>query len=135
MGGARKKRIYYKNRPFTALPAFPRVTIMLERDLTAKIMRYLKAQPALFCWKQAGGQFGCSGLPDIICCLNGRFVAFEVKRPAGGGQSAGKLTKLQEIAIAKIQAAGGVAVMVTSLDEVKEIISKITEEKPDWKRT
>ena len=109
----------------TQLPALRNVIIMLERALTDKIMRYLKAQPALFCWKQHGGQFGTTGLPDIICCISGRFVAFEVKRPAGDGRAGGKLTKLQEITLAKIQAAGGVAVMVTSLEEVKEIVQKI----------
>ena len=93
---------------------------MLERDIVNKIMRYLKSQPALFCWKQHGGQFGTSGLPDIICCINGRFVAFEVKRPDGG-----RLTKLQEIALGKIQAAGGVAAVVTSLEQVKENVENI----------
>jgi hypothetical protein len=98
---------------------------MLERALTDKILRYLKAQPACYCWKQHGGQFGTSGLPDIICCVHGHFVAFEVKRPAGDSHQAGKLTKLQEIAIAKIQAAGGIAVTVTSLTEVQYIVENL----------
>ncbi len=102
--------------------------IMLESALTARIMRYLKAQPALFCWKQHGGQFGTTGLPDIICCVSGRFVAFEVKRPAGDGRAGGKLTKLQEVALGKIQAAGGVAVMVTSLEDVKTVVKNIQED-------
>jgi len=58
-------------------------------------------------------------LPDIIVCLNGRFLAFEVKTEKG------KLTKLQEATIAKIQKAKGKAYKVTSADEVKKIIKNL----------
>ena len=92
---------------------------MLEKDITSQIMRYLKTVPSCFCWKQHGGQFGTAGVPDIICCLNGRFVAFEVKTESG------KLTKLQEATIQKIQRAKGEAFKVTSLTEVKEIIRNL----------
>jgi len=92
---------------------------VLEKDITAAIMRYLKTVPGCFFWKQHGGQFGTAGLPDVICCINGRFVAFEVKTPSG------KLTKLQEATINKINAAGGFARMVTGVDEVKEIIKDL----------
>jgi len=95
---------------------------MLEKDIVNQIMKYLKALPECFYWKQHGGQFGTSGLPDIICCINGRFVAFEVKQPSG------RLTKLQEVTIRRINEAKGVACKVTSLEEVKNIINKITEE-------
>ena len=64
--------------------------------------------------------YGTSGLPDIICCMDGMFVAFEVKVPGG------KLTKLQEAMLTKITAAKGKAFKVTSVDEVKEILAKIT---------
>jgi hypothetical protein len=97
---------------------------MLEKSITNAILRYLRNIPGCFCWKQHGGQYGTSGLPDIICCLDGRFVAFEVKRPSGG-----RLTKLQARALEKIQAAGGIAAMVTSLDEVKEITRKMLEDR------
>ena len=92
---------------------------MLEKDIVTAIMRYLKTVPDCFCWKQHGVQFGTAGLPDIIVCLGGRFVAFEVKQPTG------KLTKLQESTIQKIKAAKGNAYKVTSVDEVKEIVSKL----------
>jgi len=97
---------------------------MLEKSITAAVMRYLKTVPHCFCWKQHGGQFGTAGLPDIICCIGGRFVAFEVKTPSG------KLTKLQETTIAKIREAKGNAYKVTSVQEVKEIIESL-EVKPN----
>jgi Holliday junction resolvase len=92
---------------------------VLERDIVSRIMRYLKGIPGCFCWKEHGGQYGTAGLPDIIACINGRFVAFEVKTPSG------KLTKLQESMIAKIKAAKGEAFKVTSLQDVEVIIKNL----------
>ena len=92
---------------------------MLEKDIVAAIMRYLKTVPSCFCWKEHGGIHGTAGLPDIICCIGGRFVAFEVKTPVG------KLTKLQEITIQRIQAANGKAYKVTSVKEVRAILSSL----------
>jgi hypothetical protein len=93
---------------------------MLEKDIVNAILRYLKTVPDCFAWKQHGGQYGTAGLPDIICCIAGRFVAFEVKTPSG------KLTKLQEITLTKIKNAKGEAFKVTSLQEVKEILKNLS---------
>jgi Holliday junction resolvase len=92
---------------------------MLEKDIANKIMVYLKTVPGCFAWKEHGGMYGTAGIPDIICCIQGRFVAFEVKQPSG------KLTKLQESMIAKIKAAKGEAFKVSSVNEVKEIIKNL----------
>lgn len=92
---------------------------MLEKDIVNQIMKYLKTLPCCFCWKEHGGMYGVAGLPDIICCLSGRFIAFEVKQPSG------KLTKLQEITITKIQKAKGEAHRVTSVEEVIQILSRL----------
>lgn len=89
---------------------------MLEKDIVNSIMRYLKTVPMLFSWKEHGGMYGTAGLPDIICCYRGRFVAFEVKVPGNS------LTKLQETTLTKIKDAKGEAFKVTSLQEVKDII-------------
>ena len=97
---------------------------MAEKEITAAILRYLKTVPYCFCWKQHGGQFGTAGLPDVICCINGRFVAFEVKTPSG------RLTKLQETMLTRIKAAKGEAFKVTSVEDVKTIIKSL-EVKPD----
>lgn len=91
---------------------------MLERDIVAAILRYLKTIPRCFAWKTHGGMYGTAGIPDIIACAEGRFYAFEVKQP--GGQP----TQLQEATLKKIEAAGGVAVMVTSVDEVKQALAE-----------
>lgn len=89
---------------------------MLEKDIVTAIMRFLKTVPDCFTWKTHGGMYGTAGIPDIICCLQGRFVAFEVKTETG------KLTKLQESTISKIKAAKGEAFKVTSVEEVSVIL-------------
>lgn len=91
---------------------------MTEKDITTAILRYLKTVPNCYCWKEHGGMYGTAGLPDIICCIGGRFVAFEVKAPSG------KLTKLQETTIRKIQDAKGNAFKVTNVGEVMQIIDR-----------
>ncbi len=91
---------------------------MSERSIVTKVLRYLKTVPGCFCWKEHGGMYGTAGIPDIIACVNGRFLAFEVKTPSG------KTTKLQEATIRKILSAGGVAEIVHSVDEVKAILEK-----------
>lgn len=92
---------------------------MLEKIITNKILKFLKAQPCCFAWKTHGDNFSQAGIPDIICCYFGKFVAFEVKTPKG------KLSKLQEITIEKIRKAQGMAFKVTSLEEVKKILAEV----------
>jgi hypothetical protein len=90
---------------------------VLEKNIVAAILRHLKALPRCFAWKTHGGIYGTSGIPDIIACVDGRFCAFEVKQPAG------TLTLLQETTLRKIQAAGGLACKVTSVDEVSAALA------------
>ena len=90
---------------------------MKESDVVKAIIKYLKTVPRCFCWKEHGGMYGTAGIPDIIACINGRFYAFEVKTESG------RLTKLQEATIRKILAAGGTALVVHSVDEVRIAIS------------
>ena len=89
---------------------------MAERDIVAAIMRLLKKTPRCFCWKEHGGMYGTAGIPDIIACVNGRFVAFEVKTETG------RLSKLQEVTLGRIRDAGGRAYMVRSAAEVARIM-------------
>lgn len=93
-----------------------------EKTITNQILKYLKSLPECFAFKEHGGLYGTSGIPDIIVCYKGKFVAFEVKTEKG------KLSKLQEITIEKIRNAKGMAFKVTSLEEVKEILKEVMPE-------
>ena len=92
---------------------------MAERDIVAAILRLLKKTPNCFCWKEHGGMYGTAGIPDIIACINGRFVAFEVKTETG------KLSKLQGLTIQRIKKAGGKAYTVRSAAEVAAILKTL----------
>lgn len=96
---------------------------MKEKTITNQILKYLKTEPECFAFKEHGGIYGVSGIPDIICCYKGKFMAFEVKTPQG------KLSKLQEITLNRINEAGGMAFKVTSLNEVKGILREVMPEK------
>ncbi len=89
---------------------------MHERDLTRKILKYLNSLPNCFAWKTWGGMYSTAGIPDIICCFQGQFIAFEVK------VGKNKPTKLQETTISQIKHAGGLAYVVYSLEEVIKIM-------------
>lgn len=45
-----------------------------------------------------------AGVPDLLCCINGRFVAIEVKADKGSASA------LQLYQIEEINAAGGIAI-------------------------
>lgn len=96
---------------------------MNETQLVDKIKDYLKGVKDLFFWKEHGGMYGTAGIPDIIVCYKGRFIAFEVK--VGNN----KVTLLQALAIRQILHAGGYAFVVKSVDEVKEAIKAFEEER------
>ena len=92
-----------------------------EADIVRAILKYLRTIDGCFCWKEHGGPYGTNGIPDIICCYRGYFFGFEVKTESG------KPTKLQEAVIRKINAAGGTALIVRSVEDVKAALAAITE--------
>ena len=96
---------------------------MKEKTITNQILKYLKSEPECFAFKEHGGMYSTAGIPDIICCYRGKFVAFEVKTLTG------KLSKLQEITIKRINEAGGMAIKVTSFQEVKNVLEGVMPEK------
>ena len=70
----------------------------------------------IYYFAPAANGFGRAGIPDIICCFGGRFIAIECK--AGKGTT----TALQDRELAAIRTAGGMAIVVneTNIDELKE---------------
>jgi hypothetical protein len=76
-----------------------------EAKVKKKVKVILESLGAYYTMPVAG-VFGRSGVPDILCCLNGRFVAIECK--ANGG----KTTRLQDSNLTAIAKAGGIALVV-----------------------
>ena len=84
-----------------------------EKKVKTKVVEILKGFGAYYFYASTGG-YGASGVPDIICCYKGRFLAIECK--AGKG----KTTALQEKNIAQIIAQGGLAIVVNE-DNIEEV--------------
>jgi hypothetical protein len=76
-----------------------------ETKVKKKVKAILESLGAYYTMPVAG-VFGRSGVPDILCCLHGRFVAIECK--ANGG----KTTRLQDSNLTAIAQAGGIALVV-----------------------
>jgi Holliday junction resolvase len=91
-----------------------------EGRVKKQVVEVLKREGVYYFYPVTGG-FGRSGVPDIICCLNGRFFGIECK--AGTN----KPTALQEAEMARIRLAGGKTLVVneTNLNEVKELVAWI----------
>lgn len=88
-----------------------------EAKVKAKVVKILKAHGVYYFYPVTGG-FGRSGIPDVICCVSGYFLAIECK----AGKN--KPTPLQEAEMQKIRDAGGVTLVVneTNIDDVELLI-------------
>ena len=89
---------------------------MVESKIQAKIIAYINTIG--YCVKVQSASK--SGVPDLLCCVDGRFIALEIKRCCGGITS-----PLQEYNVQLIKNAGGIAHVVSSLEEVKLIIGEV----------
>lgn len=92
-------------------------TKVSEKNIENKIKNYLK-QHDIYYFKVHGNGFMRAGIPDIVACINGKFVGIEVKRPGG------KASPLQLINIENIIKNKGFAYIVYSFEEAKKIIDE-----------
>jgi Holliday junction resolvase len=76
-----------------------------EKKVKDKVVKLIKAYGIYYFFPATHG-YGRSGVPDIICCAKGKFIAIECK--AGNN----KPTALQEKEMADIRKAGGYAYVV-----------------------
>ena len=89
-----------------------------EKMFENKIKRYLKEREC-YCVKYHGNAYSTNGTPDILACINGYFLAIEVKAPEG------KPSELQLVKIDEIRKAGGFAYVVypSGWERLKDIIN------------
>lgn len=90
---------------------------MNERDITRAIMDYLLLMGA-WVFKVHGHLGQKKGVPDILACHRGRFIAIEVKRPGG------KLSEHQEQQLEEIRVAGGVALVAFDVMDVMKVFEE-----------
>jgi len=92
-----------------------------EKKVKDKVVSALKAEGVYYFFPATHG-YGRSGVPDIIACVKGKFLAIECK--AGGG----KLTVLQAREIERIRHCGGVAVVVNeeNWDMLRQLLRELS---------
>jgi hypothetical protein len=85
-----------------------------EGKVKADVKKFLKA---VGCWYflPVSNGMGQVGIPDFICCDQGRFVAIETKAPG----KISNTTANQDRVISEIKLAGGSAVVVDNVEQVK----------------
>ena len=85
-----------------------------EAKVKEKIKKILKEHGVYYAMPMGTG-YGNSGVPDFLCCVNGKFLAIEAK--AGKGIP----TALQEKNPRDIKVAGGIALVVNenNIEELK----------------
>lgn len=91
-----------------------------ETKFKEKVQAYLRTLP--HCWFYKAQEVGRRGVPDLICCIRGRFVALELKVEGG------KIDALQEYTLRQIQSQGGgrsFVVTPTSWSLVQGILSDL----------
>lgn len=88
-----------------------------EKWVKAQVVKMLKDLDAYYFYPVASGYMR-TGVPDIVACLNGRFLGIECK--ANGN----KTTEIQDRNLVAIKKNGGVAMVVdeNNLDELKEYL-------------
>ena len=90
-----------------------------EKAVKRKVVAIIKEYDAYYFYPISGG-YGASGVPDIVCCYRGMFIAFECK--------AGKntVTALQGKNIQHIRDNGGIARIINedNIEEVRRIFEQ-----------
>lgn len=84
---------------------------MTPEAKTKKRVRAILDAAGVYHFNPFGGGYGRAGIPDIVACANGFFLAIECK--AGKG----KTTALQDRELENIRAAGGVTLVLYDTEE------------------
>lgn len=91
-----------------------------ESRLSRAILTALR-QEGVFCFKFHGGPLTMVGVPDIIACVDGRFVAFETKMPAKRSNQSPAQKRIEAL----IRQAGGISQVVCGVKEALGIVHEL----------
>lgn len=80
-----------------------------------------KIYPKAFIAKYSAGQYTTRGVPDLLCCIHGYFIAIEVKTDTG------RLSELQKMSITRIEESEGLAITVYGINGITEMMEIIDE--------
>jgi Holliday junction resolvase len=88
---------------------------MTEQQIQTKIIKYLESIDAYVVKIVSASK---SGVPDLLCCYEGKFIAIEVKRP----ESRNTVSKLQSYNLDMVEKSGGISFVAWSQEYVEEQI-------------
>ena len=84
-----------------------KIITMLEKEYDAYVVKVVNATRG--------------GVPDLLVCIEGLFLAIEVKRP----ESKNNVSKLQEYNLKKIEDCGGNAIVAWNTEMVREVADEL----------
>jgi len=96
-----------------------------ETRVKRRVTDILRKYDAYFFFPASNG-FGRAGIPDIIACYRGQFIAIECK--AGKNTT----TALQRRELRAIEDAGGYALVIneTNIEQVEVVLQQLKEARP-----
>lgn len=97
-----------------------------ESKLSRNIIDALLKQ-GIFAFKIHGGPSMVAGLPDIIACVEGRFVGFETKMPA----KRDNVSEIQKLRHEQLRQSGAVVEVVCGVKEALSIVTRVRGEAAD----
>lgn len=89
-----------------------------EKQIENEIKKYLDSLGAYYI-KTLGSSVP-AGTADILACIEGRFVAIEVKKEIGG-----IVSELQKFKIREVRKAGGLAFVARSVNDVERELNYV----------
>lgn len=89
-----------------------------EKKLQDKAIKYLKSK-RIYHLNLYGDGFSGKGKPDLLVCINGRFVAFELKVGSNDMQDDQKIHKL------RIERSGGLHYSPYTFEEFETIVNDL----------
>lgn len=92
-----------------------------EKAIEIEIRQYLERKLKAYVLKQHGSGFTKPGIPDLIVCLNGCFVAIEVKKQNG------VVSDQQKVHIRNINKCGGIAMVARGDNALDDVLNKLEE--------
>jgi Holliday junction resolvase len=84
-------------------------------------VKKLLKQHGIYFYMPVQNGMGVVGIPDIIACWDGRFLAIETKAPGKRNNT----TANQDVQLALISGAGGIALVVDDVKLVEELLSTV----------
>lgn len=91
---------------------------MKESDIQSKIIKLLERNNAYVVKVVSATK---AGVPDILACYKGKFIAIEVKVP----EKKDNTSELQKYNLRKINESGGLAIVAWNEDMINEFLKSV----------